>query len=99
MSWKNLMCEKMKVLLCNDLVTYSQGQGYWKWYEMVERNCGYKHGRYAKNWLKSVHVISNAKVFAMQDGQLSDHLARWPWLTTSDQHDWLHQMNMTSYIR
>ena len=60
-----------KVLLHADLVTPRQGQGQWKWYQMVEVNGAYKHGRYEKVWLNSLHVMSNDKVFATLDGQLA----------------------------
>ena len=31
----------------------------WKWSEMVEVKGAYKHGRYEKIWLNSLHVMSN----------------------------------------
>ena len=40
--------------------------------------------RYEKMWLNTLHVMSNVKVFAMQDGWLAGRLAGW--------------MNMTHYI-
>ena len=48
-------------------MTPSQGQGQWKWYKMVEVSDTYKHGRYEKILLNSLHVMSNHKVFVMQD--------------------------------
>ena len=59
-----------QVLLHADLVTPSQGHGHGKWYQIVEVKGVYKHGRYEKNWLKSLHIMSNVKVFAIQDSQL-----------------------------
>ena len=35
---------------------------------MVEVKGAYMHGTYENIWLKSWHVITNAKVFTMQDG-------------------------------
>ena len=40
-------------------MTLNQGQGQWKWYRIVEVNDGFKHGKYEKNWLKSLHVMIN----------------------------------------
>ena len=40
----------------------------WKWYKMVEVNGASKHGRYTQILLNSLHVMSNVKVFATQDG-------------------------------
>ena len=51
---------------------------------MVEINSAYKHGKYDKISLKSLHVMSIVKVFAMQDGWLAG------WLKTThntDGHD------------
>ena len=36
---------------------------------MVEVKGAYKHGGYDKMWLKSLHVMSNIKIFVMQNGQ------------------------------
>ena len=44
---------------------------------MAEVNGAYKHGRYENIWVKSLHVMSNINVFAMQDGQP----AVWPNIT------------------
>ena len=38
----------------------------WKQYKMVDVNGAYKHGRYEKIWLNSLHVMSNMKVFDMR---------------------------------
>ena len=43
---------------------------------MAEVNGIYKHGRYELIWLNSLRVMSNVKVFAMQD-----ELAGWPNMT------------------
>ena len=45
----------------------SQGLGQWKWFIMVEVNGAYKHDRYKQIWSKSLHVVSNIKVFATQN--------------------------------
>ena len=39
-------------------------------YKMVEVSIAYKHGRYEKLWLNSLHVMSKAEVFATQDGRM-----------------------------
>ena len=39
---------------------------------MVEDNGSYKHGSYESSWLKSLPVMPNIKVFAMQDGQTTE---------------------------
>ena len=59
------------VLLCADLVTPSQGQGQWKWYNIVEVNGAYQHGSYEKICLKSLCVMSNVEVFATQDRRVN----------------------------
>ena len=41
---------------------------------MVEVNGAYKYGKYAKNWLKSLHAMSNVEVFATEDGWQPTHL-------------------------
>ena len=41
-----------------------------KLHKMVEANGAYKHGRYEQIWLNSLCVMSNAKMFAMQDSRL-----------------------------
>ena len=45
----------------------------WSRYKMVEVISAYKHGRYEKNWLNSLHVMSNVKVFAIRDCKLASH--------------------------
>ena len=45
---------------------------------MVETNGAYKHDRYEQIWLKSLHVMANVRVFAMQDSRLASRL---------DEHD------------
>ena len=57
--------EAKRFLLFADLVTPSQGQGNWKWYEF-RSNGAYNYGTYEQILLKSLHVMSSAKVFAMQ---------------------------------
>ena len=52
-----------------DLVTPSEGQGHWKWNQIVEVNGAYQHSKYERTELKSLHVTSNVKVFAMKSGQ------------------------------
>ena len=47
-------------------------------YDMVEINGAYKDGRYDKSWLNSLHVMSNIKAFATQDGQLAGQPAEHP---------------------
>ena len=42
---------KRLVLLSTDL---RQGQGQWRWYEMIEVNGAYKHGRYEKNMVEKI---------------------------------------------
>ena len=42
---------------------------------MVEVSGTYKHGRYERIWLKSLCIISNVKVFTMQDGQTASQTA------------------------
>ena len=68
-SWE--VCEKMKPrgFVLRWPSDPRQGQGQWKWCKMVEVNGAYKHGRYVKNWLKSLRGLSNFKVFATQDGR------------------------------
>ena len=51
----------------------SQGQGQWKWYTTVEVNGTKRHGKYEKNWLNSLRVTPNVKVFARQDGRKDEH--------------------------
>ena len=58
-----------------------QGQG--NWYKMVEVNGSYENGRNERIWLRSLHLISNTKVFAMQDQQMGRHAngqtdGQWP---------------------
>ena len=55
-------------MLCADLVTPSQSQGHWKWCKTVEVNGAYRHGMYKRNWLKSLPVKVNVKLFAKRDG-------------------------------
>ena len=62
--------------------------GPWKWYKMVEVNGTCKHGRYNKIWLKSLCVMSNIKVFAMQDGRMDGH---------TDRHNSSHRFVWYSY--
>ena len=57
-----------QVLLRADLVTPSQGKVHWKWFLIVEVNGAYLQGRYERFPMKSFGIISNAKIFAMQDG-------------------------------
>ena len=56
--------------------------------KLVEVTGAYKHGRYDKNWRKSLHVVSNVKVFVMQDGQSAGKL---------NEHDSLHRLIYYSY--
>ena len=44
---------------------------------MAEVNGVYKHGRYQRIWLKSLHIMLSDKVFATQDS----------WLDTTDYID------------
>ena len=37
---------------------------------IVEINGAYRHERYGRIWLKSLHVMCNIKVYAMQDGRM-----------------------------
>ena len=53
---------------------------------MVQANDAYKHGRYEKIWLKSLHVMSIAKVFAIQDGWPAGRPSHKP-----DKHNFLHR--------
>ena len=72
------MCEKMKP------ISFALGrlQDQWKWYKMVEVDGAHKHGRHEK-MLKSLHVITNVKVFATQDGgRMAGQM---------DKHDSLHR--------
>ena len=57
---------------------------------MVEGNDAYKHGRYEKNWFKSLHEMYMLKVFAMQDG--------WP-ADQTDEHDSLHRHECVEFTR
>ena len=52
-----------------NLVTLKQSEGHWKWYKMVEVSGAYKHDRHDN----SLHILSNIKVFATQDGWPAEH--------------------------
>ena len=65
--------------LCVDLVIPMQGQGQWKWSEMLKVNGAYKHERYEKRQ-KNMHVVSTLKIFAtprrmasLSDGRTEEH--------------------------
>ena len=47
---------------------------------MIDVNDAYKQGRCGKIFMKSLHVVSNIKVYATQDGWPADRT----WLTTND---------------
>ena len=55
---------------------------------MIEVNSAFKHGRYGKDWLKSLRVISNVKVFGTQDSRPADR---------TDEQDSLHRSIRYSY--
>ena len=80
-SWK--VCEKMKQrgLLQDDVVT-CQGQGQWKWYKMIEVNGSYTHGRYEKNGLKSLRVMSN--ITFLPHKKNTTHYTHKPWIKTDN---------------
>ena len=45
-----------------------QGQGNWEWYKWSELTVPVNMAGIEKKWLKSLHIMSNIKVFAMQGG-------------------------------
>ena len=66
-SWE--VYEKMQKmdLLYTDLMTSGQEYDHRQWQKMVVVNGAYQHNRCERSWLKSLHIMLKAKLFATQD--------------------------------